>query len=307
MSQSVSVVIPCYNAAAYLRETLDSALGQTHPPLEVIVVDDGSTDDSAAIAQSYGPPVRVIRQENQGESVARNRGIDEAKGDWIAFLDADDLWKPTKLQKQLGAVEPGVICVHTEWYGFGARDEVSHVADVPAEERYTVERLFKGGFDFGMSGVMVARSLPVRFPTWTRYAEDTIYFVEVTGLGRTALVCERLTGKRFHRASQIARPGVRALWYRTYETWLQQNEDRLDPKVVSSIRRHMMEKVLEDAWPAYWKRDWEAFGRLREYLTQYADDPEVQPLLAMRVYPRWLYLLKDSADYLRGLIAGHGS
>ena len=97
MSQSVTVIIPCYNGAAYLREAIDSALDQTHPPLEVIVIDDGSTDDSAAIAESYGPPVCVIRQENQGESVARNRGIDEAKGDWVAFLDADDLWKPTKL------------------------------------------------------------------------------------------------------------------------------------------------------------------------------------------------------------------
>lgn len=88
---TVSVVIPCYNAAPFLRETLDSAINQTYPPLEILVIDDGSTDDSAAIAESYGPPVRVIRQPNQGESVARNRGIDEAKGSHLLFLDADDL------------------------------------------------------------------------------------------------------------------------------------------------------------------------------------------------------------------------
>ena len=200
-----------------------------------------------------------------------------------------------------------MICVHTEWYGFGGRDEVSRIADFPPHERYTFERLFKGGFDFGMSGVMVAGSLPVRFPTWTQYAEDTIYFVEVTASGRTVLVPEPLTGKRFHPASQIARPGIYALWYRTYETWLQHNEDRLDAKVVSSIRRHMKEKVLADAWPAYWKRDWEAFGQLREYLTQYADDPEVQLLLAKKVYPRWLYPIKDSVECLRNVIARRGS
>ncbi len=88
---SVSVITPCYNGAAYLRETLDSAVGQTHPPAEVIVIDDGSTDSSASIAESYGMPVRLIRQSNQGESIARNKGIAEATGDYLIFLDADDL------------------------------------------------------------------------------------------------------------------------------------------------------------------------------------------------------------------------
>ena len=98
---SISVVIPCYNGAAFLAETLGSIAGQTYPPLEVIVIDDGSMDDSAAIAGRFGPLVRVVRQANQGESVARNRGIDEAKGDWIALLDADDVWEPAKLERQM--------------------------------------------------------------------------------------------------------------------------------------------------------------------------------------------------------------
>lgn len=96
---AISIVIPCYNGAAFLRETLQSALSQTQPPLEVIVVDDGSTDDSAAIAESFGPLVRVIRQRNQGESVARNVGIAAARGDYLMFLDADDLLAPDALQK----------------------------------------------------------------------------------------------------------------------------------------------------------------------------------------------------------------
>ena len=90
--ETVSVVIPCYNAAPWLRETIESVLAQTHPVLEVIVVDDGSTDQSAEIAESFGPCVRVVRQSNQGESIARNNGIDLARGDWIAFIDADDIW-----------------------------------------------------------------------------------------------------------------------------------------------------------------------------------------------------------------------
>jgi len=102
---SISVITPCYNGAKYLRETIESVLAQTYPPLEMIIVDDGSTDDSAAIAESFGPPVRVIRQTNQGESAARNRGIAEARGDYLHFLDADDLLHPEALHHLAAAAD----------------------------------------------------------------------------------------------------------------------------------------------------------------------------------------------------------
>ena len=119
---SISVVIPCHNAAAFLRATIASILGQTEPVLEVIVVDDGSTDDSARIAELFGPPVRVVRQPNQGESAARNRGIEAAAGDWVAFLDADDLWLPTKIELQSEAIRSApadVVCVIGDFFLFG--------------------------------------------------------------------------------------------------------------------------------------------------------------------------------------------
>lgn len=103
-SITVSVVIPCYNASRWIRATLESAVRQTYAPLEVILVDDGSTDDSAAIAESFGPPVRVIRQANQGESVARNVAIEAARGDYLQFLDADDLLAPEALQRQVESI-----------------------------------------------------------------------------------------------------------------------------------------------------------------------------------------------------------
>jgi glycosyltransferase involved in cell wall biosynthesis len=111
--EAVSVVIPCYNAARFLRETLASALNQTCRPLEVIVVDDGSTDDSAAIAESFGPPVRVMRQANQGESVARNVGIAAARGDYLQFLDADDLLDREAIRRKAEALRdvPGGVAV----------------------------------------------------------------------------------------------------------------------------------------------------------------------------------------------------
>jgi len=99
----ISVVIPAYNAAAFIAEALESAFGQTLPPGEVVVVDDGSSDETAAIAERFG--ARVIRQENRGLSAARNAGIRAARHEWIALLDADDTWEATKLEEQWAALQ----------------------------------------------------------------------------------------------------------------------------------------------------------------------------------------------------------
>lgn len=97
----VSVVVPVYNVAGFLREALDSLFAQDYEPFEVVVVDDGSTDGSGAIARSY-PGVRYLRQENQGPAAARNAGIAAARGEIVAFADADDLQLPTRLSVQVG-------------------------------------------------------------------------------------------------------------------------------------------------------------------------------------------------------------
>jgi glycosyltransferase involved in cell wall biosynthesis len=99
----VSVIIPAHNASRFLRQTLESVVRQTHQDLEIIVVDDGSTDNTVRIAvgiQKQDSKVTLYRQANQGASVARNLGIEKSKGNFIAFLDADDLWHPTKIEKQ---------------------------------------------------------------------------------------------------------------------------------------------------------------------------------------------------------------
>ncbi|WP_236638622.1 glycosyltransferase family 2 protein [Mangrovicoccus ximenensis] len=93
-----SIVVPAYNAAATLRETLESLLAQTHPDFEIVVVDDGSTDCSAAIARSFGDRrIRLVQQRNRGLAGARNSGIAAARGRYVGFCDADDLWRPGKL------------------------------------------------------------------------------------------------------------------------------------------------------------------------------------------------------------------
>jgi glycosyltransferase involved in cell wall biosynthesis len=96
----VSVIIPVYNGEQFIAQALESVFAQDYRPFEVIVVDDGSTDQTPALVQQR-KDVRYIRQENSGESLARNNGIKAAQGEFIAFLDADDLWMPEKLSRQM--------------------------------------------------------------------------------------------------------------------------------------------------------------------------------------------------------------
>ncbi|SFS53453.1 glycosyltransferase family 2 protein [Halostagnicola kamekurae] len=111
----VSVIIPTYNRAETLPRAIDSALEQTVEDLEVVVVDDGSTDDTSAVLAAYDDPrVRpVVHATNQGANAARNTGIDHANGEYVAFLDSDDTWLPAKLERQLGALEGR----SSEWVG----------------------------------------------------------------------------------------------------------------------------------------------------------------------------------------------
>jgi glycosyltransferase involved in cell wall biosynthesis len=101
-----SVVIPAYNAAATLPATLESVFAQSYQDYEVIVVDDGSTDSTPSLLASYGERLQVVRKPNEGRpAAARNRGVDAARGTYVAFLDADDLWRPEKLERQLALLD----------------------------------------------------------------------------------------------------------------------------------------------------------------------------------------------------------
>lgn len=172
MSVEISVIIPAYNAAPFLRNAIDSAMRQSLPPLEILVVDDGSRDETAAIAGSYGPPVRCLQRENGGLSAARNTGIHAARGEWLALLDADDLWPEDHLANQWAVAsragadlvfsDARVVAPHREWESWLQRSGHSWIfgLDQLAFDDAFNRLLRRGSFALP-SSVMVRREIVV--------------------------------------------------------------------------------------------------------------------------------------------------
>lgn len=121
----ISVIIPCYNASNYITSSIRSVLNQNWPRLEIVVVDDGSNDDSVKVVSENFPFVKLIKQSNQGVAAARNNGISQSNGEWIAFLDADDIWLPEKLNQQwtLLRANPEVRLSCTSWQMWQSLDQ----------------------------------------------------------------------------------------------------------------------------------------------------------------------------------------
>jgi len=160
----VSVVIPTYNRAAFCEEAVRSVLGQTIPPLEIIVVDDGSTDDTRRRLASL--PITYLRQANRGPAAARNRGIDTAGGEYIAFLDSDDMWQPEKLARQYHSTI-------TAGYAISYTDEIWIYRGRPINQRRKHRKY--GGWIFprclplciiSPSSVMIHHSVFNRYGRW---------------------------------------------------------------------------------------------------------------------------------------------
>jgi glycosyltransferase involved in cell wall biosynthesis len=289
---TVSVVIPCYNGAPFLRETIDSVLNQTRPALEVIVVDDGSTDDSAAIAQSYGPPVRVIRQENQGESVARNRGMDEARGDWIGLLDADDRWVPQKLERQLDALRgasPDVVCVYSDFVLFGSvQRKVVSCPLWPVESEHRVRMLTNPWIHPSSVLLLKAIGQGVRFPANISHGEDQVFCLQVLGHGAFLHVPEPLLEYRkcSHQQSAQRGHGIRVI--ASFWSWVKEHPEAFNAAETALFRRLFAEMLVGRHDEAFWRKDMALVEQARALYREVAPASEPSPPLFERDSPTWL-------------------
>lgn len=209
MSKSVSVIIPTYNYGRFIEDALRSVLDQSLPPAEIIVVDDGSTDDTSEVVRQFGEKIQYVRQENAGVCAARNRGVAESSGELIAFLDADDIWEPTKLEKQAAKFcdDPVIGLVHCGMRVFdGATGETLHLLLEGGEDGVAENLLLWEGSSVNVSGsvIMVNRTAFEEiggFDTRIKCGEDWDFCYRSARKFKVGFVAEPLVHYRSHNAA----------------------------------------------------------------------------------------------------------
>lgn len=293
-----SVVIPAYNAGRYLAETLDSVLAQTRAAHEIIVVDDGSTDDTPAVAARFADRVIYVRQANRGVSAARNTGIERATGDWIAFLDADDLWASRFLEcvRPVCLSDPRPALVFTDFRTFGTASEEFRPSAVLATWNPALD-LLAPAVSVTSSAFVIPAATPVRFPEWAKNDEDAIFFNEVSELGPARCVPEVLMSYRKHPTSAQATVRTRneLTGVENLLRWAKQRE-AAKPGTVRRLL-HTLAGVLVNV---RWRRNWSWYWKLRGFCAEHwpLDVPR-PPVLSERIWPPLAYRLKDAFDRLR--------
>lgn len=210
----VSVVIPAYNAEAYVATAVISALEQTYPRVEVVVVDDGSVDGTvAALRAITDKRLRVIEQSNAGVARARNRGIEAAQGSFIAFLDADDVWARTKLTTQLTvmAANPAWVAVGSSMHHIASSGRIIGIAGQPVGNRERQQVRAAKLMPFPLSSLVVKREVLDHVGLFDEkfaklgQVEDLELLSRVAAWGDIGSVTAVLGGYRMHRASASAR------------------------------------------------------------------------------------------------------
>jgi glycosyltransferase involved in cell wall biosynthesis len=222
----VSVIIPVYNCETYLAEAIDSVLAQTYAPVEIIVVDDGSTDGSAQVAARYAPRVRCLHQENSGIGAARNRGIEQASGNLLTFLDADDLWSPDKLARQVVALDldPKLDMIFGLARQFRSPDLEAEVATAA-----TATETVMVGYVPGT--MLIRRESFARvglFATGWRVGEFVDWYARAMDLGlKSHMLQEVVLNRRLHDTNiGIVAPNARADYLRVLKASLDRRRER---------------------------------------------------------------------------------
>ena len=303
----VSVVIPTYNRADKVRPTIESVLGQTVTDLEVIVVDDGSSDGTGKILEeTFGDRIRYYAQANQGASVARNKGVEKARGEWIAFLDSDDLWEREKLEWQFKALEqfaPHCCGCYTD-VRFLNHPETRTMFQM-AEESYRHEGMMGVNTEVlrllvrpGGAGMVVClSSFLVRadvarktggFDPKLLFSQDSEFLFRLALLTGFCYVNRPLVW--FDRSpAELRHVGVSSDWNK-FEFWLRDSQLRLEgllglseglPRKIRKVVRERLSSV-HSGW-ANWYLEAEEYGKAREAVSKAA-----QLNLTFGIAVKWL-------------------
>jgi glycosyltransferase involved in cell wall biosynthesis len=334
MNPKVSVIIPTYNRATTVRNAIESVLGQTFTDLEVIVVDDGSSDDTGKILrETYGDRIRYFAQANQGVSAARNKGLAEARGEWIALLDSDDLWEKDKLEWQFKALERfspqcGACYTDVRFFNYPEARTMFQLADEKDRHEGTmgvstdVLRVLLRPGGAGMvicTCTLLARADVVArsggFDPNLRFGEDSEFMFRLAMLtdfcyvNRPLVLVDR-------SPAELRHVGVSSEWNKT-EFWLRDTQlklealARLGDAVPWKIRKLIREQLgsVHSGW-ANWYLETGQYGKAREAASRAAQlDPTfniavkwlltwISPQLALRAVQQHQQRRKDLVPFV---------
>jgi len=264
MPPTISVVMPCHNAAASVGAAIESVFGQTYPSVELVVVDDGSSDDSPNVLRSFGGRIVAITQENHGPGPARNRGIAAASGELLAFLDADDYWRDDCLERLCTALtENDADIAYCGWQNVGApggRGEPYIPPDYEAQDK--VER-FLAGCPWPIHACLL-RTEQVRavggFDERWSTSMDYDLWLRLASFRRLVRVAEVLAFYRHHGDTQITRNRARVAknTWRIQRAFVEANPVAVAHLGPTRLRQLMEGKLLQWGYEFFWQRDLEA-------------------------------------------------
>lgn len=263
---TISVIMPCYNAASYVKDAVNSVLSQTYQDIELIIVDDGSADDSKTIidhlCSEHSEQITILHQQNKGPYPARNLALKQAKGEFIAFLDADDYWEPECLAKLHKAIiNKSADIAYCGWQNVGKGGPGTEPYIPPAYEQGDIVSSFIKGCPWPIHAALCKHDVIDKLDGFSeRYFSSMDFDLWIRLLTVTkniTLVPEVLAYYRWHDSGQISA----IKWKQVLESWAVRNDFiQQNPDLVKHINKSELERlthgfILTNAYNAYWKRD----------------------------------------------------
>ncbi len=264
-AHTVSIIMPCYNAAAHLARSVGSVQAQTFGDWELVAIDDGSSDDTAARLATMAagdPRIRVFTQPNGGVSRARNRGLSEARGRCIAFLDADDDWHPDFLARMTGALqaEPDVVLAYCGWQNIGLSGGRAQPFVPPDYETPDKREKLFAGCRWPIHATLTRReavSAAGGFDTALKNAEDYAMWLRIAGRAPITRVAEVLAFYHFHSDTQASSAHARAAldFADAQLDYLADHPDFTATLGADRIRQMVFGTLLTRGNECFWKRN----------------------------------------------------
>lgn len=259
----ISVIMPCYNSAATILDAIASVRAQTFAAWELIIIDDGSRDDSAAVARSVADPrIHVLAQENRGSAAARNTGLAAARGAYICFLDSDDAWDPGFLDTMHRALadRDDAVLAYCGWQNTGITGGRGKPFIPPDYDSLDRAEVLLGGCRWPIHAALVRREAIDRaggFDGSLQASVDYDLWLRVAPQGRLVLVPKVLAYYQHHEGVQITKNRLRVALnhLRAQEKFLDQNPGAVARLGRARIRELVTGELLRRAYACYWDRD----------------------------------------------------